>query len=358
VVIIIQNFSHLTLEERELFFMWKEKGYSFRVIAKKLRRSHTTLSREWKRNTIYFRAYIPCHAQRRYERVAKRQRHSASLKNPFTYLYVRKHLELGWSPEQIAGRLSLDHPSQHIDDETIYRYIYAQKANGLQLWRHLTLARKRRRKRYGRRVQTVNKSRRGAYLSIEERPEEINSRSTFGHWETDNFIGSKSEKTVMSVSVERLTRFTILRKLSSGTALLKAEGLIDRLSRFPPVARKTITTDNGFENYEHRKITSSLNTPVYFTHPYSSWEKGTVENTNGRLRRYIPRGTMITHLSDSNIGKIEKILNTTPRKCLGFKTPLEAVYELLAKEDALQTSWGGKFQIYGAGASWFKGGVY
>ena len=323
------KFTHLSLAERELLFAWKEKGESLRAIAKRLHRSHATLSREWRRNTKYFHSYLPCMAQKRYERISGFQRRGASLKNPFTFLYVRKHLEDGWSPEQIAGRLSLDHPHQHIDDETIYRYIYSPRVRKEKLWRLLPLARKRRRRWHGRKMQRTGASCRLPFLTIDARPPEINDRKVFGHWETDNYIGTNKEKAVLSVTTERLTRFTILEKLAGKEAHHKTAALIDRLSRFPDIARKSITADNGFENYGHRTVSDTLSIAFYFAHPYSSWEKGTVENTNNRLRRYLPRGTMLTHISEAAIGKIEKRLNTTPRKCLGYKTPLEKLYEAL-----------------------------
>jgi IS30 family transposase len=344
--------------ERELLFAWREKGESLRTIAKRLHRSHATLSREWRRNTKYFHSYLPCMAQKRYERISGAQRRGASLKNPFLFLYVRKHLGEGWSPEQIAGRLTLDHPHQHIDDETIYRYIYSVPARKDKLWELLPLARKRRWRRYGRKMQRTGGACRLPFLTIDARPAEINDRKVFGHWETDNYIGTNKEKAVLSVTTERLTRFTILEKLAGKEAHHKTAALIDRLSRFPDIARKTITADNGFENYGHRTVSDALSVAFYFAHPYSSWEKGTVENTNNRLRRYLPRGTMLTYISEAAIGKIEKRLNTTPRKCLGYRTPLEKLYEVLTEHNALQTSWGGTFQVYGAGRGWYKGGAY
>jgi len=185
-----ETFTHLSLMERELLFAWKEQGISFRVIAIRLRRSHTTISREWKRNTKCFHSYIPCMAQKRYERISGFQRRGASLKNPFIFLYVRKHLADGWSPEQIAGRLSLDHPHQHIDDETIYRYIYSTRVRKEKLWRLLPLARKRRRRWHGRKMQRTGGVSRLPFLTIDARPAEINDRKVFGHWETDNYIST------------------------------------------------------------------------------------------------------------------------------------------------------------------------
>jgi IS30 family transposase len=240
--------------------------------------------------------------------------------------YVEKQLKAGWSPEQIAGRLPIDYPGEHIDDDTIYRYIYRDDVHYRGLWKCLPRARRKRKKRGQRgyaRLRLANR------LSIDERPASVAERLTFGHWETDNVVGIIGEKEVLSVTVERLSRFTLLKKCADKGAAEKAQAIVGRLSYFPTSARQSITTDNGNENAEHAQVSESLQLPVYFCHPYAAWEKGTVENINGRIRRVIPKGALITHYSHEAIGALEKRLNTTPRKCLGFRTPLEKLHELL-----------------------------
>lgn len=150
----MRTFHHLTLEEREKYALWKQQGMSLREIGRRLGRSHTALSREWKRHTRYGKPYLPCLADRRATKWAIKQRYHAPLKEPLIFLYVREHLRppYSWSPETIAGRLSMDFPGYTIDDDTIYRYIYGKKQRRMKLWQFLVLHRKKRMKTYGRKV--------------------------------------------------------------------------------------------------------------------------------------------------------------------------------------------------------------
>src|SRR3989338_1030831 len=149
-------YHHLSLEEREKLYAWKEKGLSFREIGKNLKRNVSTITREWKRNGKYGQPYIPCRADRKAAKRALKQRYRAPLKEPLIFLYVRTRLrDFHWSPETIAGRLPIDYPGYSIDDETIYRYIYGRKQKRMKLWEHLTLHRKRRMKKDGRKVRGV-----------------------------------------------------------------------------------------------------------------------------------------------------------------------------------------------------------
>jgi IS30 family transposase len=300
-------------------------------IAKKLGRSHSSLSRELRRNAKYENTYLPCRAQRKADKRTLRQRRKAPLKNSQVYLYVRKHLRICWSPEQIAGRLPLDHPGETIDDETIYRYIYQKDyhVKREKLWKHLTLRRKKRMKKEGRHVK--HDSRILEAISIDKRPKVVDKRKQIGHWESDNVIGKQTDKTALSTTVERVLKVTLISKLTAKTADAKTKALFARMATLPEKLRKTMTVDNGSENAHHKQITQSLGMDVYFCHAYHSWEKGTNENTNGRIRRYIPKGISIDTISEKEIAAIEWRLNTTPRKCLSFKTPYEALQEYLTK---------------------------
>lgn len=168
-----------------------------------------------------------------------------------------------------------------------------------------------------------------ASISIDLRPEVVSLRSRVGDWETDNLGGKLTDDTALSVTVERLTRFTILTKLTDRLAVTKKDALVRRLGIFPKQARLTLTTDNGSENSQHQEISHDLELTMYFCHAYHSWEKGTVENTNKRIRRFIKKGTSIDSVSERRIKQIEWILNNTPRKCLGYLTPQEKMLELL-----------------------------
>lgn len=304
-----------------------------REIGRRLGRSHSTFSREPKRNAKYGVEYIPCKAQRVADRVAKRQRYKAPLKNPQIFLYVRKHLrEDGWSPETIAGTLKLDHPGESIHHETIYRYIYSQKfkTRGMKLWQYLTYQRKKRMKKGGRKIHHESKI--PEAKSIDLRPEIVNLRQRGGDWESDNLGGPKTDKTALSVSIERVSRVTHLDKLKDRKAATKRQALTKRLSKYPKKLRLTLTEDNGPENTEHLKLSDDVKIDIFFCHAYHSWEKGSVENMNQRLRikRYIPKGTSIDNLTVSQIKQIEHKLNSTPRKCLGYLTPYEKMEQLIS----------------------------
>lgn len=337
----MKTYKHLSLEEREKLFVLNEKGLSLRKIARSLRRDVSSLSRELKRNKTgegkrsheYFIAkYVPCRAQKKAEKRAIKQRTKAPLKNPFVFLYVREHLRkpFYWSPEEIAGRLSLDNPEYKITPETIYRYIYGKKARGMKLWKHLRLHRKRRMKVNGRKVKAV---RLPTALKIEERPEAANQRAEGGHWETDNVGTIKTDKTGISASVERKSRIIRLRKLSDQKARTKQETLVAQVKQEDQKMQKTMTIDRGAENSEHEKFTEETHMPVYACNPYHSWEKGSVENAIGRSRYFITKGKSVDRLTQNELTEIENIMNNTPRKILGYLTPNEAYGRIVTGTD-------------------------
>jgi IS30 family transposase len=329
----MKQYHQFSLMEREKIYGLLEQGRSFRFIGKKLRRSHTSVAREVRRNRKYGNEYLgnpylPCKAQRLADKRALCQRRKAPLKNPEIFLYVREHLRRGWSPELIAGRMGIDHPGASICPETIYQYIYARRTKtwGMHLEQYLTLRRKKRMKKFGRSVHRLGKI--PEAVSIEKRPKHVLSRKQLGHWETDNVVGKSSDTTTLSVSVERKTRYAILTKLRDRSAKTKAEALIGRLRVFPSYARRSLTADNGLENMYHQKVTRETGMPVYFCHAYHSWEKGSVENTNGRIRRYIPKGVSLDDISQETIQQLEMLLNSIPKKCLHFLTPYEMMHKL------------------------------
>ena len=320
----MKKYKHLNLEEREKLYALNMQKISLRDIAVQLNRPHTTLSRELRRNKRFLSPYIPCQAHTYAKRRIQLQRATARLKSQEIYDYVLEKLKLKWSPETIAGRLPLDKPGLTIHFETIYRFIYRDSQRGYYLWTQLTHARKRRMKKLGRGVVKYGGKIPDA-VSIDLRPQEVNERRSAGHWETDNVEGRRTDTAVLSTTVERVTRYTIVSKLRDKTADAKLDALVGRLSIFPGFLRQTTTTDNGGENWKHKEITKALSMLMYFCHAYHSWEKGTNENTNGRLRRYIPKGRSIDLLSDKEVAAVEYALNNTPRKCLGFLTPDEAM---------------------------------
>lgn len=313
-------YKHITIEERvEIYAQWKQ-GLTLRSIARSVGRDVGTISREIKRNrTRYTKEYTPVKAHEIAIKRRIKQRTKAPLKNVQIWLYVREKLRRGWSPEIIEGRLPIDHPGEYISYETIYQYIYG-KGRRHKLHRFLVRARKRRMEKTGRSVRRDSKI--PDAISIDKRPYQINKRVSVGHLESDNMVGRTRDITALSVTVDRLLRTTYLSKVTKKTES-KVTGLIYRLGVVPQYLRKTVTVDNGAENTNHNDIKRLLNMNVYFCHPYHSWEKGTVENMIGRIRRYIPKGVSIDEIPEEYIREIENQLNSTPRKCLGYLTPNE-----------------------------------
>lgn len=325
----MRQYGHLRLEEREKLFAWKEVGLPLREIARRLLRHPATISREISRNTWYGRPYLPCRAQRRYERVTKEQRRQAPLKNPEIFLYVREKLREYWTPEIISGRIGLDIREATIDPETIYRYIYCPTTRKDKLWEYLPNRRKKRMKKLGRRVQKRGKVPNA--VSIDLRPRSILRRKQPGHWETDNMAGIKTSRPALSVTVERVTRIVVISKVPNQTSEAKTKALALRLSHLPLNLRQSLTQDNGKENYGHEETQAILGIGMYFCHAYHSWEKGSVENRIGRIRRFLPKGTDLTPVSKETIRQIEDQLNHLPMKCLGFRTPYEKMQQLMTK---------------------------
>ena len=176
----------------------------------------------------------------------------------------------------------------------------------------------------------------GNVLKIDQRPVSINNRIVAGHWETDNMEGKKSDSICVSTTIERKSRYTILSKLNGHGSVPKTQAVINRLKPLPEKLVKSITTDRGPENHGYQEIMDALGTKVYFCNPYHSWEKGSVENTNGRIRRFLPKGKSLQNLTESYLKRIENQLNNTPRKCLKFKTPKEMLQLQIKKLGALQ----------------------
>lgn len=328
------KYNHLSLEEREKLYGYWLQGFSLRKIAAKLGRDVSTVSREIARHTRYGRNYLPCRANNQAVKVGVRQRRRSALKNPVIFLYVRKHLRppYSWSPETVAGRLRIDFPGESLCHESIYRYIYLNPGTKREkLWQYLELHRKRRMKKDGRKVKAYTKL--SEAIPIQERPDAVNQRLEPGHWETDNMEGKRSDLQAVSVTVERVVRKTRLARLENHTARVKAKAVVTDLREEKSGWVKSITFDRGPENSGYRQIGQELNVLTYACNPYHSWEKGTVENTIKRLRRYFPKGESLDSVTEEDLALVETILNSTPRKCLGYLTPNEYQERILAVRD-------------------------
>lgn len=321
-----KKYKKLSLFEREVLAIGMAKGKSLRAIAKELGRHHSTLSRELKNHhpPRVKATYSPCASHdiaRIFRRRAGRKR---SMDNEDLRQYVETKIKIGWSPEQISGRVAKDHPGLSVSHETIYQYVYeeADYLVGYLAKRH-KFRRKKRSYRREKRSPIPNR------ISIDKRPEVINTRKVFGHWESDSIVSSKSVG-ALNVLLERKSRKVMITQVHNKKSLATAEAITDRMMWLPSGARKSITYDNGFENRLHERVNLDLQMRSFFCSPYHSWEKGSVENINGLIRRYIPKRTDLDRLTGDQIRYIENQLNNRPRKCLGYRTPNEAFNHFLS----------------------------
>lgn len=318
-----KGYQHLSLFERQRIFEWyhydkKKIG----VIASLLNRSHTTIGREIRRNKSwhYVPTYYP-HPANKYYKVRMRDRaERARLKSPSTRKYIIDKLKLGWSPEIISGRLKNNNDLDYVCHESIYQFIYLEAP---ELREYLPRKHKKRRKKYPFRKYPTKIS---FKTSILERPDVINDRSIPGHWESDS-IESKGRQCALNVLIERASRLTHITRLSSKKSVATKNAIIKKLSHHPDHFVKSITYDNGSENAAHLKINERLSCQSYFCQPYHSWEKGAVEHANSLIRRFLPKGTDFTQVTDKTLTEIELRLNSRPKKCLGYKTPFEVYNE-------------------------------
>ena len=318
-----KKYEHLTLSERDKITTMLYKHQTLGQIALALGRSKSTVSREIKRNASpEYQLYLSHRAHGRSEARRAQSSSRPRLKNRQIVSYIEAKLKEGWSPEQIAGRLPKEHPGLRISHEAIYQYIYHPKTpSRLEMIGLLRRAhRKRKIKGIGR---STRKTKIPNSVSIEQRPLSVESRKEAGHWEGDSLVSRKSLVALNSL-VERKSRLLKLTKLPRKSASDTVAAVVERLKDLPPEARRTLTMDNGTENAGHQLITAHIGTQCYFAHPYASWERGTNENTNGLIRWYLPKGTDFNTITEKQIAQIESSLNNRPRKCLGFRTPLEA----------------------------------
>ncbi len=323
-----KTYVHLTEEERELIAQMRWEGHRPSEIARALDRDKGTISRELARNASPgYQCYTPCQAHKRSAQRKLTARHSRPLlKNKKIQQYVRRKLKLGWSPEIIAGRFKK--AGQSISHEAIYQFIYHQDTpDREQLISQLCRAhRKRRIKGKGRKVRKTKIPNR---VSIDARPKAADHRKQVGHWEGDTLI-SRSSKVALHSLTERKTRLLRLSKLKGKTAAETNKAVTRALRKLPAEGRRTLTLDNGTENADHAKLTAILGLKCYFADPYAAWQRGSNEQINGLIRRYLPKGTDLSKIDKDQIKNIEKLINNRPRKCLGFKTPLEVARSIVA----------------------------
>jgi IS30 family transposase len=316
----------LTLKERVIIQTLLREKKSKSYIAIRLGRTRSTIGREvnkWvqKKQDNYDAELSHWCAKEDY--LNKRNLDKIST-YPLLKFFVYSRLLSNWTPEQISGRLKELYPNDpimSISHEAIYRHIYTRPQARLNKKLINLLVRKKTRRR-------TPKKRRGGgskiinQVSIDNRPQHIALRNEVGHWEGDLVIG-KNHKSAIGTIVERKTRFTLIVKLEPKKAGEVANEFSEILNKLNPIYKKTMTYDSGIEMARHEKITQNTGIKIYFAHPYSSWERGTNENTNGLIRRYLPKGTNFNEIHINQLQIIQEKLNNRPRKIIGYKTPKE-----------------------------------
>lgn len=314
---------HFTPAEQSEMSILLKKKYSHRSIADALGCVQSSVSREIKRNSVNG-TYDPKKAKQkaRVRRTHSKYQGMRIQDRPELKAYVIKYLQKHWAPEEIAGRLKeIDTHLPYVSAKGIYKWLYS--VWGQQYCPLLPKQRYQPKKRRGKKTKREMIPNR---IGIEKRPEEANSRSEYGHYETDTAVSGKKTgaKAALTLLHERKARFTRLKKIPNLQPSTNAKALT-KMGK--TVIRKTITHDNGIENKNHEDVAKALSVKTFFCDPYSSWQKGSVENTIGRIRRFIPKGADISLYSNKEIAAIEHWLNHTPRKCLGYKTPYEVMLE-------------------------------
>lgn len=309
--------------EREKISNMLSQGLSKRAIARTLKRSVSTIKDEIDRNSSNGE-YVAVNANEyASERRIKTNKSRHPLKNRFIFKYVIDHLRKGWSPEQICGRLKLDY-DEKLQHESIYCYIYSDENKEKKLWEYLPRKQKKRRKVYGRKTQ---KSRIPNRVSRDERPVEVEDRNDFGHWEGDTVEG-QAHKDGIHTTQERKSRKLVAKKIAKINSKLTVEAQKEIFEKYPPEAKKTLTVDNGKEFFDHGEL-GKTGIQIYFCDPYSSWQKGGLENANGLIRRYLPKKTDFSSLTQEELDEIVEEINNRPRKILNYRTANEVFDENL-----------------------------
>jgi IS30 family transposase len=313
----VKKYRHLNYEDREEITIALEKGMKQYEIAKLLKYHPSTISRELKRNhalmkTVNYRGYI---AHYQYDERKRESHKRQRIPNKRLRRFISKNIKLGFSPEIVAFKAAEKNNGWKTNYETIYQWIYNDRKD---LIIFLVRGHKRRRKRGSAKQKRCPKV--PNRIMIEQRPDYINLRSGNGDWETDTIISRLSKDAVMVLANRRL-RLVILKKLDGKNAYSMHKAIVKSLEGFPCKLKNSITYDNGTENTLHELTNKVLGTKSYFCIPYHSWEKGTVENIIGIVRRFYPKKTDWKYVSQWDLNKVAHFINNRPMKCLGYKTP-------------------------------------
>lgn len=327
-------FKQLTLDDRIRIEIKYQDGLSFRDIAAYLGNGRTagSICREVggkpRRGTGKYQAYSS-QAKALERRLGKK---SARLKNDFIRSYAKEKLKLGWSPEQISIRLPIDYPGNEISHEAIYQFVYAQinrggngkiKSGREDLRTYLSRRHTRRQTKGFRQAQKAEKP---MLPSIENRPAVVQNRKRIGDWEDDTMVSRQGAERLKTIN-ERVSGVVFIGKMKCGTISESNRVVNEQLGKIPEEIRKTLTRDRGTENFGYAELEENLNISCYFARAYCSQDRGSNENVNGLIRRFFPKKTDFSKISDEEINGVEYLLNTRPRKRHGGKTPLEVLLE-------------------------------
>ena len=311
-----KQYRQLTQELRYQISVLRQHGMSLRKIQSETKVHFSTVSRELRRNASEAR-YDPAVAQQLSEQ-RKRTAFKANKRCDKTSEIIRSSLVLGWSPEAISQRMNIEYQELKLSHSTIYRRVQCDKQNGGSLHRYLPRFGKTRRKG-GKRNKKAGVTLIPDRIDITERPAIVEKRSRLGDWEGDTVHGQDAHLVTL---VDRTSRFTLVKRVTNKTKIEVANAMIQMLKSVSSVL--TLTLDNGGEFADHVRVKKETGADIYFAEPYASWQRGTNENTNGRLRRYWPKKFNMASLTEDEIRQQVLLLNLTPRKVLGGLTPYEA----------------------------------
>jgi len=326
---MVRKYRRLSFKERVTIQTLLEEGKNRSYISKKLKRARSTIKREldkWIRVPSDKYNATLAHFDAISDNNTKRKDRKINL-YPKLKIYVFRGLLKGWTPEQIANTIKLDYPTDpimRISHEAIYQYIYEYPQGKLNLKLIKLLVRHK-----SRRKKVIKASKRRGKIkdtiSIDNRPQEINQRIRIGDFEGDLIIG-KGQKSAIATLVDRKSRYTLIVKVKSRKSNTVVNAMASAILALPEDKYKSMTYDNGTEMAEHKLFTKLTGMRVYFAHPYSSWERGTNENTNGLIRRYFPKKTDFNNITEEQLSKVQYLLNNRPRKVLGYKTPKQVFF--------------------------------
>jgi len=325
----MKQFNRISLKEREIISIMLAAGSSNTAIAQRLGRSVSTIGKELRRNTVQGR-YLASEAHT-LATIRQDTSHKSETKIASDFKLkslIMAKLQLRWSPQQISAWLKENY-TMSVSHETIYQYIYVQPKSELR--KELISYLRQRKPR--RKARTLELDKRGTIpdmISIHERPEEVQDRAVPGHWEGDLIIG-KDHKSALGTLVERSTRYVMIVKMKGRDAETVRKQFAKSLRQMPSSLTKTLTYDRGKEMSQHKEFTISTKMQVYFCDPYSPWQRGSNENTNGLIRDFFPKGTDFNELTAKQIKWVQEALNERPRKTLGFISPKDALNQLILK---------------------------